>query len=263
MPPELAIARHSAFRGSHAVAVDGRGAARYYLPWGDRAQEQAGIIRPHYSNRSTSGCAARFRVVVVRVLRPARSTLRMANMITKFPFRVLVLASCLTVVACTDEQAASTPAASPASEAPAEPAQASAPAATVSSTTEALSDLPASALCALDSVNGAHASEGAFPVSGGQPVTFEGWVAMSNLQPPATLKIYLDGQADFAIGHVTGVLRKDVADAYGSPALETAGFKIALPTLDVPADRYSVVIAHEEAGATLACRTNLSLVVGP
>lgn len=178
-----------------------------------------------------------------------------------FAMRSMILAACLTAVACTDEQA-STPEASPAgSQTPAVAVADAVPAPTLTARTAPLDGLSESPLCALDSVNGLHASEGSFTVSASQPVTLEGWVSMTNLQSPGTLSIILDGQSDFEIGHVTGIARKDVADAYGSAALETAGFKTALPALEVPADQYSVLISHDEAGAAIVCKTNLSLVV--
>lgn len=178
-----------------------------------------------------------------------------------FAIRSMIFAACLTAAACTDEQA-STPEVVPAgSETPAVAAPEAGPAATLTARTAPLDGLSESPLCALDSVNGLHASEGSFTVSASQPVTFEGWVAMTNLESPGTLSIILDGQSDFEIGHVTGVERKDVADAYGSAALGTAGFKTPLPALDVPAGQYSVMISHDEAGAAVVCKTKLNLVV--
>ncbi len=178
-----------------------------------------------------------------------------------FAMRSIILAACLTAAACTDEHA-NTPEATPA---PAENPAVAAPDDTVASTltarTAPLDGLSESPLCSLDSVNSLHASEGSFSVSAGQPITFEGWVAMTNLENPGSFSIVLDGQSDFEISHVTGIMRKDVADAYGSADLESAGFKTSFPALEVPADRYSVVISHNEAGAAVVCNTKLSLVV--
>ncbi len=178
-----------------------------------------------------------------------------------FAMRSMILVACLAAVACTDEQASSPEVPATGSESPAAAAPEAIPAPTMSARTAPLDGLNESPLCALDSVNGLHASEGSFAVSASQPITFEGWVAMTNLQSPGTLSIILDGPSDFEIGHVTGVARKDVADAYGSAALETAGFKTALPALQVPAGTYSVVISHDEAGAAVVCNTKLSVVV--
>lgn len=184
-----------------------------------------------------------------------------------FAIRLMIVAACLTAGACTEKQAPGT--ASPTSVAgptvvdtpgsPESPKDLPAPTlATRAATLDGLSESP---LCALDSVNALSASEGRFTVSAPQPIVFEGWVAMSNLENPGTFSIILDGKSDFEITHVTGVQRPDVADAYGSAALASAGFQVALPALEVPADEYSVMISHEEAGAPVVCKTNLRLVV--
>lgn len=187
----------------------------------------------------------------------------------KFALRSILFAACLAGTACTDEQAsapetASGDAASAAST-PASPsaptAAESAPSPTFAPRTSPIDGLSMSPLCALDSVNGAHASNKRFDVAATQAVTFEGWVATTNLQNPGTISIILDGQSDFEIGHVTGVARKDVADAYGSAALEPSGFKTALASLDVPADEYSVLLSHDEAGAPIICKTDLIVAV--
>lgn len=184
-----------------------------------------------------------------------------------FAMRSMILAVCLTAVACTDEQA-SAPEMPPAGNgspavAASEVVAASeaSPAPTLTTRTATLDGLSESPLCALDSVNGLHASEGNFTVSATKSIMLEGWVAMTNLQTPDTFSIILDGQSDFDITHVTGINRKDVADAYGSADLENAGFQAALPALEVPADQYSVMISHDEAGAAVVCKTNLRLVV--
>lgn len=180
-----------------------------------------------------------------------------------FAMRSVILAACLTAVACTDEQAA-TPDGAPAAAAVANPAVAApepAPAPTLTARTASLDGLAEVPLCALDSVNGTLASDGTFTVSASQPITFEGWVAMSTLKNPGTIRIILDGQSDFEIGHVTGVPRKDVADAHGSADLENAGFQTGLPALDVPAGQYSVMLGHDEEGAAVVCKTNLTLMV--
>lgn len=187
----------------------------------------------------------------------------------KFALRSILIAACFAGTACTDEQASAPETAgddtASAASTPASPAAptgaASAPSPTITARTSTLDGLSASELCALDSVNGAHASNKRFDVAGSQPVTFEGWVATTNLQSPGTISIILDGQSDFEIGHVTGVARKDVADAYGSAALESSGFKTALATLDVPAGEYSVLISHDEAGSPIVCKTDLIVAV--
>jgi hypothetical protein len=177
----------------------------------------------------------------------------------------VLFAACLIAAGCTDEQAggpaatgADTPAATSAPTAAPTPAFTP----TLASWTGSLDGLNESPLCALDAVNGITAANGSFPVQANQPVTFEGWVSMTNLQNPGNLSIILDGPTtDFQIKAVTGVARVDVAKAYSSEALAAAGFSTALAEMAVPAGEYSVVLEHDEAGESVVCRTKTNLVV--
>lgn len=115
-------------------------------------------------------------------------------------------------------------------------------------------------LCALDAVNGLPAVSGTFAVQASQPIALEGWVSTATLQAPPRLKFVLDGTSDFQITAVTGIARDDVAQAYGSTNLALSGFKTQLATFAVPAGDYSVILVHEDAGASVICNPKLHIV---
>ncbi|MBC7656334.1 MAG: hypothetical protein H7147_04065 [Frankiaceae bacterium] len=175
---------------------------------------------------------------------------------------VVILGACLLAAACTDEKAGTDAVATtPAPAANATPAAVAAPApVTIAAWSGSLDGLGESQLCALDAVNGTPATGATFTVQAGQPATFEGWAAMTNLDNPGAINIILDGAEDFKISANTGVSRDDVATAYNSTKLSTAGFKAELASLAVPAGEYQVVIEHLEAGASVICRPNLRVV---
>lgn len=170
-----------------------------------------------------------------------------------------LLAVCLIVTACTDDSAVSTPTK------PTTDSRTTAPVTTFSPTltpwTGSFDGLAETQLCALDAVNGLPAADGTFSVQANQPIAFEGWVSTANLRNPRNLSIVLDGASGFQIVGATGIARADVAKAYSSSQLETAGFKIELATFPVPAGEYPVVFEHTTDGASVICRTNLRVIV--
>lgn len=173
-----------------------------------------------------------------------------------------VLTACLLAAACTDDKVADEPSVTtPPAAADAATAPASAPAAvSLSAWSGSLEGLGESQLCAMDAANGLPATDGAFALQTGQPASFEGWAAMTNLDNPGAVNIILDGAQDFKINASTGVSREDVATAYNSPRLALAGFKAEIADLAVPAGQYQIVIEHAEAGASWICRPNLRIV---
>ena len=173
----------------------------------------------------------------------------------------VILGACLLAAACTDDKAGADAVASTPAPAAAAPALDAAPAAAlIAAWSGSLDGLGESQLCALDAVNGAPATDARFTIQAGQPATFEGWAAMTNLDNPGAISIILDGAEDFKISANTGVSRDDVATAYNSTKLSTAGFKAELGSLAVPNGEYQVVIEHLEAGASVICRPNLRIV---
>ena len=184
-----------------------------------------------------------------------------------FPI-ALVLGACFSLSACTDKAPeADTPA--PTASGTTAPAVApgtavatQAPAqSTVSAWTGDLAGARTSQMCALDAINGANAQAGRFDVPTGQPVTLEGWVAGSDMHAPATFSVVLDGASDFQVTGVTGVSRDDVAKAYHAEHLATAGFKLQLASLAVPAGEYKILILHKEGDGWMSCDANSVLSV--
>lgn len=117
-------------------------------------------------------------------------------------------------------------------------------------------------LCALDAVNGQGAKEGRFNVSASERVVLEGWAATSSLTNPGTVAVVLsDANKAFAISGKAGVARGDVAEAYKINVLTNAGFRLELPSLQIPPSEYDVSVLHDEAGAQISCSTPLKIIV--
>lgn len=151
------------------------------------------------------------------------------------------------------------------SEAPASPAvDANAPAnaALLSEFKGDLSSLGKADLCALDAVNGKSPIEGSFEVPTNTPMAFEGWAATTSLTNPGTVAVVLSAtDKAFAISGNAGIARDDVAKAYKAEALSNSGFKLELPSLQVPPGEYTVAILHDEAGVQVSCASPLKLVI--
>lgn len=117
-------------------------------------------------------------------------------------------------------------------------------------------------LCALDAINGNSPQGGVFKVSSTGAVAFEGWAATTSLTNPGNVTVVLSKPGNaFSISGPAGIKRDDVAIAYKAEALTNAGFKLELPTLQVPAGEYAVSILHEEAGTQVSCASPLKMVV--
>lgn len=173
-----------------------------------------------------------------------------------------ILAACLLASACTDDKVADeTSVSTPSVAADAAPAPSPAPvAAVLSAWSGSLDGLGETPLCAVDAANGLPAADGAFALQTGQPASFEGWAAMTNLDNPGPVNIILDGEQDFKINGATGVSREDVATAYNSPRLAQAGFKVEIADLAVPPGEYQMVVEHTESGVPVICRPNMRVV---
>jgi hypothetical protein len=181
-----------------------------------------------------------------------------------------VLGACLSLAACGGKtpDAAPTSAAAPAA-APAADASTAVPDAAASAPGPSVlspwtGDLAAAQpdqLCALDALNGIVAADGKFALATGQAAVFDGWVATSDMRSAPSFSLVLDGASDFQINGGTGIARDDVAKAYSNDQLATAGFRLELPALSVPAGDYTLVIAHQEAGVWKSCDTREVLTV--
>lgn len=179
----------------------------------------------------------------------------------------LSIGACLLVAACSDKTPeADAPGApvTPAATAPSsstDGAIAAAPAGVVTPWTGDLAAATAEPHCALDALNGTVATNGKLTVAAGQPAVIEGWVATSDMRSAPAFSLVLDGATDYQIAGSTGVSRDDVAKAYSSDQLATAGFRLDLQSLSVPAGDYKLVLAHQENGAWMSCETNHVLTV--
>lgn len=173
----------------------------------------------------------------------------------------MVIVACLGLGACSDkvpeiEDGTHAPDSAPAAAAPAASAQS-----VLGEWTGNIADALQTELCAIDSVNGATAVDGRFEHTANQPVVFEGWASTSDLKRPERITLVLDGVSDYQVGGSTGVAREDVANAYNSTALATAGYRVELASLAVPAGDYGLTLTHEDGGKTVACTSKLTLSV--
>jgi hypothetical protein len=131
---------------------------------------------------------------------------------------------------------------------------------TISPWTPPASDTATSKFCSLDAINGVGSVNSVFSANAGQHLTFEGWAASMDKHDPGSISIVLEGPPDFQIAGSTGVARSDVASAYG-PGVSNAGFKVAVPTFNVPAGKYTVLIAGVGGASGFTCNTKTTLVV--
>ncbi|WP_149351772.1 hypothetical protein [Cognatilysobacter lacus] len=129
----------------------------------------------------------------------------------------------------------------------------------ISSWTPPASEVPNIDLCSLDDVSGQPAVNGAYRATAGQGITFEGWATTPEMKQIPNISIILDGPTDFQVSGPTGIYRADVQKVYGVAAAK-AGFRIELPTLEVPPGEYQVNIAPN-GQASFMCTTHFKLVV--
>jgi hypothetical protein len=180
----------------------------------------------------------------------------------------ILLGACLSLAACSDKTpeagapaADASAAATPAAPAPAADAAAPAPGASLSPWTGNLASAQPDQHCALDALNGAVATDGKFASPAGQAAVLDGWVSTTDMHPASPFTLVFDGASDFQVTGTTGVARDDVAKAYSTDQLATAGFRLEVPALSLPAGDYKLVLAHEENGAWISCETNEVLTV--
>jgi hypothetical protein len=170
----------------------------------------------------------------------------------------MILGACVALSACTDNSPApettATTAAAPAAT-DAAPAAATAGAAGITPWTVDLGAAPTSQLCALDAINGVVAVDGKFSVAAGKPATLAGWVSTTTMQAPPSFSIVLIGDSNYQVAGNTGATRTDVAQAYKTDQLTTAGFEVSLANVSLPAGDYKVSIAHQENGGWVGCET--------
>ena len=142
------------------------------------------------------------------------------------------------------------------------PETAAAPAAQVTEYKGDLTALGKAEMCALDAVNGKTATEGSFRLPANSSLALEGWAATTSLTNPRSVTVVLSApDRAFAVSGNAGVPRDDVAKAYKTEALTNAGFKLEVPTLQIPTGEYTIAILHDESGSQVLCASPLKLVI--
>lgn len=129
----------------------------------------------------------------------------------------------------------------------------------ISAWTPPASEVPNIDLCSLDDISGKPAVNGVYRATAGQGVVFEGWATTPDMKQIPNIAIVLDGPTDFQVSGPTGIYRADVQKVYGVGAAK-AGYRIELPTLEVPPGEYQVNIAPYGKAAFM-CTTHFKLVV--
>lgn len=127
--------------------------------------------------------------------------------------------------------------------------------------TGTLQGLQTHSLCALDTVNGALASDGNFDVAAGGPVTLEGWLSTKGFANPGRFTLIALGEAPHQAEGSTGISRQDVAKAYAKGQLGTAGYRLEASTGPLPPGKYAIWLKHEDEGGPAACDTKAFLLV--
>jgi len=95
------------------------------------------------------------------------------------------------------------------------------------------------------------------------PSLFEGYAIAPSNTPAGRFWIVLAGPTSLRMPATTGVRRPDVAGFFDAPALELAGFRVAVDFSSLPAGAYSVEFHGREAGQGWFCETGKTIVVPP
>lgn len=89
----------------------------------------------------------------------------------------------------------------------------------------------------------------------------DGFLLAADGHPAGPFSILLKGPALYSAPASTGALRPDVAEYFGRPGLETAGFRVGLSLAAVPPGRYEVVFMMERPSGASFCETGKQLRV--
>lgn len=117
--------------------------------------------------------------------------------------------------------------------------------------------------CSLDSVSGV-SGDGPFVIKRPQPAVLSGWAAdIHALGQVSDVEARLVGPDGRIAARATGVSvkRPDVAEAYKSPKLETAGFEISLKSDGLAPGEYDVQFRSKADQRVLVCRPGKRLRV--
>lgn len=112
--------------------------------------------------------------------------------------------------------------------------------------------------CSLDDVGGL---KDAIVAKKGEASIWSGYVIDPIDTPAGDFSIVLKGATAIAIPAKTGAYRPDVAEYFGHPALETAGFRVSTTLQSVPAGAYSVIFVLNRDGRDYFCESGKEITV--
>ena len=121
-------------------------------------------------------------------------------------------------------------------------------------------EVPHTALCNIDSVNGAPPTP-SIEVAHGKPLSLTGWISTTNLKNPGKFDLVLEGSESFSIASSTNTKRADVAEAYKSQDLNDAGFTLDIPALNIAPGKYHIQLQHQGETSTTLCDGKMDVVV--
>lgn len=119
--------------------------------------------------------------------------------------------------------------------------------------------------CYVDNMIGATVDKTVFTASAISDVTVQGWLAdtISGKVPSkmAVQFISANNQMVYSFEGNTGIKRPDVASAFKSPNIASAGFEVKGVFKSAPAGEYAIQVIGEMDGKLLVCRTAAKLIV--
>jgi hypothetical protein len=119
--------------------------------------------------------------------------------------------------------------------------------------------------CNVDRVNGQDTSTlTAVDVDRQQQLVLDGWAAdvtKGVVSPSVIIELSPSGGSNYYASASRGRIRKDVAKAFGKPALEGSGFELKADIGSLPVGTYSLQVIQPEKGQVLACKYGKNIVI--
>lgn len=118
------------------------------------------------------------------------------------------------------------------------------------------------AQCKLDLVSGLPAKS-RMEVAHGSGAAFEGWAFVKGQPPFSKMLLVLTGTGKkrFVVPVNTGILRNDVAQAFGDSSLATSGFAVTADITDLPSGYYNLSVQAETSNGLALCNLDTSIEV--
>jgi hypothetical protein len=112
------------------------------------------------------------------------------------------------------------------------------------------------------SLNGVNATLSEFQADRAQPVVFRGYLIDETGGVPANFSLVLkQGTSLFTVPATTGVARPDVAEFFRNPALERAGFEVAVDASDLDAGAYEVKFLIDRGEQSYFCEADAGVAL--